>query len=83
VQVGKDALGLRARHHGGKVFHSELAQPRNASEPAQKLLSRPRTHAGNLQKFAADLAAAAPLPVKGDGEAMRLIPDLLYEVQDG
>ena len=76
-----DARRQGARHHARQFLDAGLAQLRDAAEMAQELLRGARADAGDFVEFARKSALRAALAVKGHGEAVRFVADLLDQVQ--
>ena len=72
-----------AGNFGGDFINGELAKAGDATEAAKELLRGAVADAGNFSEGSADAAAGAALAVKRDGETVRLVANLLDQVQHG
>src|ERR1700689_4003347 len=76
-------LGARAGKLGREFTYCELLQAGYAPKAPQEFSRRFLAHARNFSERRAQPSAGTALTVEGDREAMRLIPDLLDQMQDG
>src|SRR6266566_610714 len=83
VKMFGNSHGHRPRHDAGEIFGAGEPHAGDASEFAKQLLHGSRTHAGNFVEFGLQGPARAALAVKANREAVRFIPDLLNQVQQG
>src|SRR5438445_3960189 len=81
MQMLGDARGNRPGYDAGKIFGAGEAHAGDASEFAKQLLHGARTHARDLVEFSLQRSARTALAVETDGEAVRLVPDLLDQMQ--
>src|SRR5215831_10567957 len=76
-ELAADAFDL------GEVLDARAHHPFQAPEPGQQLLAPLRAHAGDALERGGGAALGAPRAVPGDGEAVRLVADVLDQVQPG
>src|SRR4030088_2853843 len=77
----KNSLRDLARHYPAQLFSSRPPQVCDAAEFAQQPLRRPRPNAGNITKRGFRLPLAAALAMKAYGKSMRLVANLLDQMQ--
>src|SRR6266481_7898901 len=64
-----------------QLFYARSPQVRDAAKFAQQLLDRARSDSGNIAQHCLRLPLAAPLAMEGDAETMRLVANLLDQMQ--
>ena len=74
---------LPRRNDLGQLFEAGLADAGHAAEPPQQFSRGGRADPRQVEQLAAHLPAAAALAVEANSEAMRLVPNLLDQVQQG
>src|SRR6187549_3739289 len=85
VQLLVDALGERAADalHLGQVVHARGQHALKAAEMLEQPLPAARSHRGDLLEARGGARLAAARAVSRDGETVRLVADLLDEMQGG
>ena len=83
MPISEHALCLRASDDSGELFQAGVAQSGDAAKFPEKLLRGAGANPRYIQEFAVQLAGRAPLPMERHGEAMRLVANLLDEMQNG
>ena len=78
----ENMLGARAGKFGGEFTYGELLQASYTAKPAKEFSSRFLAHARNFSERRAQPPAGTALPVEGNSEAMRLIANLLDQMQN-
>ena len=81
-QVSQHPFRALSRDDFAEAFDPRAADVGDTAEFTQEPRGGLAADAGNLEEGRAGLPLAAALAVKGDGEAVRFVPDLLNQVKD-
>src|SRR5688572_4950504 len=77
----QERVGRLCSDHAHQLFPSGAADPGEAPEPRQQHLSAPRPNPRHVVELGSQIPAGPRLPMKADGEAMRLIAYALQQPQ--
>src|SRR5262245_12993490 len=80
--MSEDAFGAFSRDDFAQTFDAGAADIGDAAKLSQKALRGFWADAWNFEKRGGGLAFRTALPMKGDGEAMRFIANLLNEMKN-
>jgi hypothetical protein len=80
-EVVVDQPGLQRPYDLTQLFGGNRSERCHTPEACQHLARSALPHAGNLEQVRGEFAVFAPYAVKGNGEPMGLIADLLDEVE--
>src|SRR3990170_9144081 len=81
AEIVYQTLGEGAGDDGGELVEAGRAEAVEAAELGQQLARGLRADAGNLLELGVEVAPGAALAVERDGKPMRLVADLLDEME--